>query len=393
MTDSPTLYLRAASVLTPFEQIPDGAVLVGNGRVLAVGPAAAVLRPPESRLVDCGATTLVPGFVDLHLHGSGGATAMEGVAGIERVGAFVARHGVTAWLPTLTPLASIDDLADLVAGCARAVGSSGRGAEAVGLHLEGPFLNPRRPGAIRPEGFRPPAARDLARLLDAGAGRVRLMTLAPELPGGLDLVRGLVARGVVASVGHTDATLDEAEAAIAAGVSHATHTFNAMRGLHHRDPGVVGAVLASDAVRAELIADGIHVHPTAMQALIRAKGTARVVLITDAVAAAGQGDGVFEFDGRPITVRNGRATLADGTIAGSVATFDDNLRRIVRTCGVPLGEAVRMASTIPAWAVGLADRKGALVGGRDADVVALDADLRVRLTVARGEIVFDTLAR
>jgi N-acetylglucosamine-6-phosphate deacetylase len=277
---------------------------------------------------------------------------------------------------------------ELIRGCGQAIQQPVAGAEALGFHLEGPYLNPIRPGALRSDFFRSPSVADLDRLLDAGLSHVKLMTVAPELPGGLDLVRQLVVRGVVASIGHSDASSDETRAAIAAGVSHATHTFNAMRGLHHRDPGVVGAVLVSEAVRAELIADGVHVDPVVMAALIRAKGAGRVALITDAVAPAGLGDCDTEFDGRPIRVRDGRATLADGTIAGSVATFDAGVRRVVRECGIPLRDAVVMASTTPARAIGVADRKGSLVGGHDADLVALDGDLRVRLTLARGEIVF-----
>jgi len=216
------------------------------------------------------------------------------------------------------------------------------------------------------------------------------MTLAPELSGGLDLVRALTANRVVASIGHTDASAREATVAIGAGVSHATHTFNAMPGFHHRDPGVVGVVLSSDAVWSELIADGVHVDALAMELLVRSKGAGRVALITDAVAPAGLGDGTYEFEGRPIEVRGGRATLADGTIAGSVSTFDNNLRRVVQGCGVPLQQALLMASSAPARSIGLDDRKGTLAVGRDADLVVLDQDLRVRLTMIQGQIAHDT---
>lgn len=366
-------------------------VTVADGLIQAVGPASAIEAPPGASVVDCGDATIVPGFVDVHIHGSGGDSVMDGASAVARVAEFITAFGVTSWLPTLTPRETIAEMTEAIRENLAGARRVSRGATVLGLHLEGPFLSPQRPGAIRSEWFRRPSIEDLRALLGAGEGHVRLMTLAPELPGGMDLVRQLVADGVVASIGHTDSSHVQALAAIDAGVSHATHTFNAMRGFQHRDPGVVGAVLVSDAIRGELIADGVHVDPLAMRLLIRAKGEHRVVLITDAVAPAGLGDGSFEFDGRPISVHDGRATLADGTIAGSVATFDGNLRRIVRECGVPLRAAVVMATLTPARAIGVADRKGNLAGGRDADLVVLDRDLKVRLTMVRGQIVHNRL--
>lgn len=365
-------------------------VVIRGDRIEGAGPTVA-LRPNLSiPTVDCGDCALLPGFVDVHIHGSGGWSVMDGAEAVARISQYLPRFGVTSWLPTLTPRPTLAELAEVMAAVQEA--QAGAGAEILGVHLEGPFLSPKRPGALRSEWFRPASVEELDRILAAGAGQVRLMTLAPELPGGIALVRELVARRVVASIGHTDATHRQALEAIAAGVSHATHTYNAMRGFQHREPGVVGAVLTADAVRGELIADGVHVDPLAMRLLIRAKGPSRVVLITDAVAPAGLGDGEYEFDGRPITVRDGKATLADGTIAGSVATFDGNVRRIVQEVGASLQAAALMASTAPAQAIGVADRKGQIAGGRDADLVALDSDLRVRLTIARGQIVYDNLA-
>jgi N-acetylglucosamine-6-phosphate deacetylase len=376
-------------MLTPIERIMDGAVLVAGERIVDVGTRVTVRRPAGATVIDCGDATIVPGFVDVHIHGSGGFTAMDGPDAVAAVSRFIVRHGVTSWLPTLTPRATIAEMTDHIRGVTEAIDRTSDGADVAGIHLEGPFLNPKRPGAIRAEWFHPPSTDLVEELIRAGNGHVRLMTLAPELPRGLDVVRRLVARGVTASIGHSDATSEQAEAAIVAGVRHATHAYNAMRGLHHRDPGVVGAMLASNDVRAELIADGVHVHPTAMRALVQAKGTQHVMAITDAVAPAGLGDGAFEFDGRPITVRAGQATLADGTIAGSVSTFDGNLRRLVTECGVPLADAIAMGSLVPAASVGLAARKGYLSGGRDADLVALDANLQVRLTICRGNVVYD----
>ncbi len=386
-----TYFIRAARILTPAEFISNGAVVVQGTRILDVGPLSAVRRPAGAEAIDLGETTIVPGFVDVHIHGSGGDTAMDGVAAIQRISRFVARHGVTTWLPTLTWGESFEASLEIVRVAAEGCRPVSEGAEPAGIHLEGPFLSPKRPGAIRPESFRAPSITDLDRLLQAGGGFIRLMTLAPELAGGLDLVKRLVSGGVTASIGHTDATVDQARAAIAKGVTHATHAFNAMRGLHHRDPGVVGAIMESDQVTAELIADGIHVEPTAMKVLIRAKGAWKVAVITDAVAPAGLGDGDFQFDGRPITVRDGKATLADGTIAGSISVLDDNVRRLIADCGVPFSEAITMATAVPARSVGLGARKGYLAGGRDADLVALDSTHRVCFTMARGRIAYRTV--
>ncbi|HLZ07611.1 MAG TPA: N-acetylglucosamine-6-phosphate deacetylase [Chloroflexota bacterium] len=385
---STAFVIRAARVLTPLEVIINGAVVVQGSRILHVGPDSSTARPDGAELIDLGSATLVPGFVDVHIHGSGGDTAMSGASAVQRISRFLARHGVTCWLPTLTWGATFEESLDIVRAAALGCELAGDGAEAAGLHLEGPFLSPKRPGAIRPESFRIPSLVDLDALLDAGRGFVRLMTIAPELPGGRELVERLVSRGVTASIGHSDATVEEARGAIASGVTHATHAFNAMRGLHHRDPGVVGAIMVSDQVTAELIADGVHVETTAMKVLIWAKGSDRVAVITDAIAAAGLGDGDFTFDGRPISVRDGKAFLADGTIAGSVSRLDDNVRGLVRDCSVPLSRAIAMATRVPARSVGLEKRKGYLAGGYDADIVALDSDLNVRFTMARGRIVF-----
>ena len=384
---SPYIIL-ATTVLTPLEVIVKGAVVVQGSQILDVGPASSTRRPAGADLIDLGNATLVPGYVDVHIHGSGGDTAMSGADAIQRISRFIARHGVTSWLPTLTWGDTFDESLEIVRAAAAGCELAGDGAEAAGIHLEGPFLSPRRPGAIRPESFRDPSLVDLEALLEAGRGFVRLMTIAPELPGGRDLVVRLVSRGVTASIGHSDATVDEARGAIAAGVTHATHAFNAMRGLHHRDPGVVGAIMESDRVTAELIADGVHVDATAMRILVRAKGAERVAVVTDAIAAAGLGDGEFSFDGRPITVRDGQALLADGTIAGSVACLDGNVRRLVEDCSVPVSSAIAMATRVPARSVGLDRRKGYIAGGYDADVVALDSQLNVRFTMARGRIAY-----
>jgi N-acetylglucosamine-6-phosphate deacetylase len=327
--------------------------------------------PPARETTDLTGHLVVPGFIDLHVHGGDGGDFMgEDIAAAV---AYHARHGTTRLLAT-TVTAPPDALLDAV----RTIAASGD-PRILGIHLEGPWLSDRRRGAQDPAALRAPDPRELEALL--GAGPVRLVTLAPELPGALDLVARVVGAGAVASLGHTDATYDEAIAAIDAGARHATHTFNGMRELHHREPGVVGAVLDRDEVTCELIADGHHLHPAVVRLVTRAKRPERVTFVTDAIDAAGRPDGDYRLGAVPVTVRGGRATTGDGHLAGSTLTLDIAVRNAV-AWGIPLPDALAMASTVPAGVLGL--RKGRIAPGYDADLTILDADLRPVGTLVAG---------
>ena len=258
----------------------------------------------------------------------------------------------------------------------------------LGAHLEGPFLNPRRPGAMDPAWFLEPSASVIERLLAAGGGRVSMMTLAPELPGALQVIAALAGRGVVASLGHSDAAYESACAGVRAGARSVTHLFNAMAPLHHRRPGLLGAALDVENLRCELICDGVHVDPVAMRLALRAKGPGGLRLITDAIAAAGMGDGEYRLGESAVVVRDGRATLpGDDVIAGSTLTMDAALANAVRWLGVTVEQAVAMASANPARLLGLDDRKGAIAAGYDADLAVLDEDLRACSTMVAGRWV------
>jgi N-acetylglucosamine-6-phosphate deacetylase len=327
---------------------------------------------------------VAPGFIDLHVHGGGGAALWSGEPEeSRRACAFHARHGTTGLLATTLPAAP-EDLREAVRGIAAAREHE---PALLGIHLEGPFLSPDRPGALDPRRMRLPDRGELAELLAAAGGAIRIMTLAPELPGGLDLIADLAGAGVVPALGHSAATYEVARAAIAAGARHATHLFNASGPLHHREPGVAGAALDAPEVTCELIADGHHLHAATLRLAHRVKGAAGLALITDAIPAAGAPDGESRLGDAPIVVAGGVARTAAGALAGSTLTMAGAVRHAVHAAGIPLPDALAMASATPARVLGLEGRKGVLASGADADLVVLDDDLGVHATYRAGRLV------
>ena len=380
---------QAGCILTPRERIEDGAIVIEGSRITAVAPFDQLSLPNDADILDARSCTIVPGMIDLHTHGGGGAQALDGTPEtFDRLAAFYASHGVTGFLATIGGMqqhieAGIDGV---VAAAQRS--APPRGAAILGIHLEGPFLSPQHPGAFRPESIMPPSIALLTHYLERAQGHIRQITLAPELDGADDVIRLAVARGVVVGAGHTGATWDQMMHAVDVGVSHAIHTFNAMRPLHHREPGVLGAALVDNRLTAEIIADGIHVHPAAVRLLTRAKGPARVALITDSIGAAGLADGTYLFEEQQMTVASSSARLADGTLAGSMLTIDRGLANLVAFGAASLPEALEMASSTPARILGLHERKGAIAVGADADIVALDEYSQVQWTMVGGQIVY-----
>ncbi len=360
-------------VVTSEGVLDDGIVEVRGGRIAAVRPAL----PSDRSRPRPG--WIMPGFVDMHVHGGGGYTFTTGDPDQARgAAAFHARHGTTTLLASL-----VSAPADVLRQATVALTPLVEAGLLAGVHLEGPYLSPVRRGAHNPGYLRHPDLDELAALLDLGA--VRMMTLAPELPRALEAVRLLVAAGAVAAVGHTDATYEQTLAAIEAGARVATHLCNAMRPVHHRDPGPVIALLDAADVVCEQVADGVHLHDGILRYTVRTAGSDRVALVTDAMAAAGMPDGSYDLGGRSVTVSGAVARLAgDGTIAGSTLTMDAALRRTVHS-GVSIVDAVRMASTTPARAIGLGRETGAVAKGLRADLVVLDTQLRVT-DVLRGGV-------
>ncbi len=364
--------LTGARVLTPDDEIGRGTVVIEDGRIVEVGER--VRLPPQVLVTELPDTTLVPGFIDIHVHGGGGfSLATRNPEEVRSYARWVAAKGVTSFLASVvadTP----DEGETYLRAAAQAVGPVSGGAELLGFHLEGPFVNAARRGALPESWLRMPDVDLFRRLVDAAGGHLRMLTLAPELAGARAILEEAAAAGCIGALGHSDASYEAAREAFAAGARHLTHAFNAMRPFHHREPGLLGASLESHAVTVELIADGVHVHPAAARLLLAAKGAANVALVTDGVAAAG--------------LSQGQVTLADGTIAGSAATMDVLVRNVVEWGLVPLGGAVRMASTVPARIVGLEGRKGRIASSYDADLVALDEELEVVMTWVGGQVLY-----
>lgn len=400
----PPLLIHGAAVVAVDEVWSPGWLVAAGGRIQALGPGEAPggVRAEVGALgvvVDGRGCVLLPGFIDLHVHGGDGADAMDADPdGLCRMARFHATHGVTALLPT-TWSAPPALLESAVAAIAEVVGPVDGGATILGAHLEGPWINPARAGAQDPTGIRVPDPAEARRLLEIrpgpqprlgvpGGGVVRLVALAPERPGAGDVIAECRARGVTVSAGHTEAGWDEMVAAVRAGVRHVTHTFNAMAGLGHRQPGTAGAALALPELRCELIADWHHVHPGAMAVLARAKGPGGVVLISDAVRAAGLPEGEVDLGGRPAQHCCGAVRLSDGRLAGSVLTLDVALRRFAAATGWAWSDLARAAAGNAADALGLT-AKGRLTPGADADLVLLadDGAGEVLLTVVEGRIV------
>lgn len=371
--------VAGARVVTPAGVLDPGWIEIDGEWISRTGPGAPP-RPPDADLTG---SIAVPGFVDMHLHGGGGAAFTTGSAeAAARALLFHRRHGTTTAVASLVsaPAAVLRAQLDALSGLVD-------DGELAGVHLEGPYLAAARCGAHDPAVLRPPDRVELARLLAAAGGIVRMVTVAPELDGALDGIRQVVGAGAVAAIGHTDAAYDTARAAVEAGATVATHLFNAMPPLHHRQPGAAVALLGDDRVTAEIVCDGAHLHPAVIDMAARAAGADRVALVTDATEAAGMPDGEYTLAGRPVRVERGTARLAGGAaLAGSTLTADAALRQAVRQAGIPLEVAARLAAAVPARALGIPD-VGEIAPGYRADVVVLDADLRVRRVLARGRWV------
>ncbi len=386
----PPLAIFSDTLLTPLEAIANAVVIVENERILAAGPRDSITVPKSARELRAGGKILAPGFVDAHIHGAGGCDVMDADASaLSTIAKTLARFGTTCFVPTTMTAAPDPTAAALerISNYIRASASSSipdaPAAQPVGIHLEGPFISGRRKGVHPAEWIALPSRGLLNRFALAARGAVKLLTLAPELPGGLDLVAAARSQNIAVSLGHTDATFDQATAAIARGATHAAHVFNAMRPFSHRETGVVGAVLTSPQVTAELIADGVHVDPAAMRILLAAKQAAGTVLVSDGTAATGMPDGAYRLGTFEVTVTGGVCRNAEGRLAGSTLTLD----RAVRTMtglGVSLKDAVQMATLNPARILNLQEKKGVIAPGADADLVLLDANLSLAGVMTRG---------
>jgi N-acetylglucosamine-6-phosphate deacetylase len=379
------LYIKSSSVYTPDVCLDEAAVLIDDGHIVAVGPAPQVPCPAEANQLDATGLLLVPGFMDLQFNGGFGADFTADPATIWPVAGQLPRYGVTAFLPTIitSPLSRVAHAQEIVLQD-RPAGY--QGAIPLGLHVEGPFLNPQKKGAHNPAYLRQP---DLAAVADWSPEQgVRLVTLAPELPGALAIVETLSDRGVLVSAGHSMATYAEAMAAFDAGIRYGTHLFNAMPNLHHREPGLPGALLTDDRPVAGLIADGIHTHPAMVRLIWSCLGSHRLNLVTDAMAALGMTPGMHLLGDFEVQVDATSARLADGTLAGSILSLDQALRNLIAFTGCTLEQALPAITTTPARALDQAHSRGQIAAGYTADLVLLAPDLTVRGTIVAGELVY-----
>ncbi len=383
----PITLIHTARVLTPANEITDAGILVRDSVIEVVGPRAGMSLPAGAREIRATDKTAIPGFVDVHIHGAGGHDVMEGSkVALRGVSRKVAAFGTTSLLAT-TITASPDDTCRAAEGVAQYIAqqhaSDERCAEVLGIHFEGPFISKARRGVHPQEWIQLPSADTLERFLQAAAGNARLLTIAPEVLGATPCIDTALKAGVVVSIGHTDATYEQARLAMAHGARSATHTYNAMRPFSHRDPGVIGAVLTSPEISAELIADGVHVEEGAMRLLLQAKGAERVILVSDGLSATGMPDGKYMLGSFEVTVSGGVCRNAEGKLAGSTLTLDRALRNIVGL-GVSLPKAVRMLTLNPASLLGIEFKKGSLRTGADADILLLDEGLHVTDVWTRG---------
>jgi N-acetylglucosamine-6-phosphate deacetylase len=385
--------LRGARLVDASTDLAAGDVVVSDGALVAVAES----MPDDSTDDEADVATIhvddmiiTPGFLDVHTHGGGGFNLhTDDPAEIAAFAEWAPSTGMTSFLVAVVGVPDAlpePQIRAAVAACEQGIA----GAEPVGVYLEGPYINVARRGAHMASWLRQPDLDEVNHLLELTAGHLRLITIAPELPGAAPVIRRLVEKGVTVSIGHSDATYEQTLEAISMGVTHMTHCCNAMRPLYHRDPGPLGAAALTPQLMGELIADGVHVHP-AMAAIVgKIFGPERLVVITDAQPGAGKEGATFEFAGQPLHVERGAARLADGAIAGSVLTMDEALRNALRMIGATLPEAVGMLTRNPARSIHLDDRKGWLRPGYDADLLLFSSDLTLQATFCRGQVAYAT---
>lgn len=358
-------------------------ISVKNGIIEAIGTAL----PDESgKAVDCAGLFILPGFIDTHLHGAYGVDFCDIDKKFDDALLYEAKNGITALCPT-TKAASANDTVNCIEHIVSEKNRNIMGAKICGIHLEGPFISRKYKGALNEEFIATPDTDTLNRFIAHGAGLIKIITLAPELPEADELIKTAVKNGITASMGHTDATLAQTLEAIACGATQSTHTFNAMRAYNHRESGILGAVLNDSRVKCEMICDFVHLNSSTINLIYKMKGSDKINVISDSCRAAGLGDGVYDFDGRVQYVENGVCKLEDGTISASCMTMLDGVKNLY-SMGIPLEEISKMASHNPAQTLGIADRTGSIAAGFCADLVMMDKNLDLKFTFIDGECVY-----
>lgn len=362
--------------------VPAANVWISEGKIIKIDTEDLSIPEGQYERIDGGGHLLVPGMIDVHIHGANGFDMMDGTEkSIQEVSSACASSGCTSFLATSVS-STLEDLLEMIRSVKRVIGHE-VGAKIAGIHLEGPYLNPKRKGMQNEKYLRHPNLEEMNLIFEEAGSLIKMVTIAPELPGGMELISFLKEKGVVIAIAHSDATYEEAKQAFASGASHVTHCFNGMRPIHHRDPGVIVAAFEEKHVSLQAIVDNVHLHPAIIRLMHTLKGPEGMVLITDALQAMGLGDGDYMFGGHHVTVSEGVARLKDGTLASSTVTMNEALRYTVES-GIPLIDAVKMASTTPANILGL-QQKGTITSGFDADLVLLDDEFKVCWTMVNGQ--------
>jgi N-acetylglucosamine-6-phosphate deacetylase len=386
------LALVGGTLITPFRIINNGGIVIDNGKIYEVGKSADVKIPKNCEVVDVSGKYICPGFVDLLVHGGGGhGFADEDKSSIEKVSRYFLEHGSTTVLASLYAkpekklLNDVRSLADYI--------DAHPESNIRGIHMEGPYLNKELKGAMNEKYLWKPSLESWDKLWTASKGKIKIMTIAPELPGSIEVMREAASQGVVLSIGHSTANYDEIEAAIDNGAAHVTHIFNAMKPFHHRNPGVILGSLLRNELKVELIADTLHVHPAVMELVLKLKGANGIILVSDSIRAGGMHEGEYEFADQKVIMKNKKAYLEDGTLAGSTLTLNMAVRNMVETANARITDAVRMASVNGAKVINLENRKGILAAGKDADITILDKNYQVEMTIINGKIEYRKSAK
>ncbi len=386
--DDHEIWILCDALYTPYQRRTDWLLHITQGKIRRMLPASEAEGIPAEKIIHLPDAVVAPGFVDLHVHGAAGLDLMDGsMSTLQTVSRTLARYGTTSFLAT-TMSAPDAELESAILGLAGLRHAATDGARMFGIHMEGPFLNPLRRGTHVPDTLKMADRQSFLRLVELSENAIRRLTIAPEMDPGCELIRSAAELGITVSLGHSDATEKQARAAVDAGATQATHTFNAMRPFHQREPGILGVALTDDRVYAEIIVDGVHTLPGSVELLLRAKGVDRVPLVTDGSSGLGMPDGLYPLGGKTVIVKNGECRDSEGHLAGSTLTLDRAVRNLIKWLDVPLHEALIMASATPARSMRLGNGMGIICPDADADLVFLDRDLQVVQTMVGGRIVY-----
>jgi N-acetylglucosamine-6-phosphate deacetylase len=376
-------------VVTKHHCIEDGMVVVEDKKILFVGNQTDFSGDdPEMKIISYPNSLIIPGMIDIHVHGNANLDVMDGnVDSLQGIAKSLCSYGVTSFLATTMtmPIEKIMQASQAVLDYQKREEPY---AQLIGVHLEGPFISPKQKGAQKEEDILHPTESNLLQILDLLQEQLRVVTLAPEIPHALEAIHLLTSQSTICSIGHTDATIEEANKGLVAGANHFTHLFNAMSGLHHREPGAVGSAFFNHEASCDVIADMVHVHPSAVKIAFEQKTREKLLLISDGMRAIGMGDGTFELGGQKVNVHRCIARLDDGNLAGSTLTLNRAVQNMIQTVGTSIVDAVYMASTAPAKKLGIDIAKGSLEIGKDADIVVLSDNFDVNLTMIQGQLVY-----